>query len=63
MKNRPIVLRNRRQKKKSADSKPINLPLFFYQFLKDHNMPNLIWNHKVGLTNAVVESLNHFYFF
>lgn len=45
LKNRPIVLRNRRQKKKQTD-KLCNLPLFFYQFQKDQNMPNLIWNHK-----------------
>lgn len=46
MRNRPIVLRNRRQKKKITE-RNVNLPLFFYQFLRDHNMPNLIWNHKV----------------
>ncbi|XP_029728722.2 dnaJ homolog subfamily C member 13 isoform X2 [Aedes albopictus] len=45
MKNRPIVLRNRRQKKKIGDE-IVNLPLFFYQFNKNHAMPNLIWNHK-----------------
>ncbi|KAG5676781.1 hypothetical protein PVAND_006590 [Polypedilum vanderplanki] len=45
MQNRPIVLRNRRQKKKKGDSN-FNLPLFFYNFHKNHNMPNLIWNHK-----------------
>jgi DnaJ homolog subfamily C member 13 len=44
-KNRPIVLRNRRQKKKTNDG-VVNLPLFFYQFQKNHAMPNLIWNHK-----------------
>uniref|UniRef100_A0A182PLV2 J domain-containing protein n=1 Tax=Anopheles epiroticus TaxID=199890 RepID=A0A182PLV2_9DIPT len=44
-KNRPIVLRNRRQKKKVGDQ-VVNLPLFFYQFGKNHAMPNLIWNHK-----------------
>ncbi|XP_055606556.1 dnaJ homolog subfamily C member 13 isoform X2 [Uranotaenia lowii] len=44
-KNRPIVLRNRRQKKKTNDD-VVNLPLFFYQFNKNHAMPNLIWNHK-----------------
>ncbi|XP_050098670.1 dnaJ homolog subfamily C member 13 isoform X1 [Anopheles aquasalis] len=47
-KNRPIVLRNRRQRKKAGDQggTPFNLPLFFYQFGKNHAMPNLIWNHK-----------------
>ncbi|XP_039452152.1 dnaJ homolog subfamily C member 13 isoform X2 [Culex pipiens pallens] len=44
-KNRPIVLRNRRQKKKTGNE-VINLPLFFYQFNKNHAMPNLIWNLK-----------------
>ena len=44
-KNRPIVLRNRRQKKRKNDS-IVNLPLFFYQFNKNHAIPNLIWNHK-----------------
>lgn len=47
-KNRPIVLRNRRQRKKAGEQggSPFNLPLFFYQFGKNHAMPNLIWNHK-----------------
>lgn len=45
LQNRPIVLRNRRQRKKLNDK--INLPFFFYQFLRDHSIPNLIWNHKV----------------
>lgn len=43
--NRPVVLRNRRQRKKKADI-IFNLQLFFYNFHKNHNMPNLIWNHK-----------------
>lgn len=43
--NRPVILRNRRQRKKKADT-VFNLPLFFYSFHKNHNMPNLIWNHK-----------------
>lgn len=45
LQNRPIVLRNRRQRKKKAET-VFNLPLFFYNFHKNHNMPNLIWNHK-----------------
>ncbi|XP_037954363.1 dnaJ homolog subfamily C member 13 isoform X2 [Teleopsis dalmanni] len=45
LKNRPVVLRNRRQKKKTSDA-IVNLPYFFYNFAKDHNLPNLIWNHK-----------------
>ncbi|KAM7345045.1 receptor mediated endocytosis 8 isoform 2-T2 [Cochliomyia hominivorax] len=45
LKNRPVVLRNRRQRKKTTDS-IVNLPFFFYNFSKDHSIPNLIWNHK-----------------
>ena len=48
LKNRPVVLRNRRQRKKTSDS-IVNLPFFFYNFSKDHSIPNLIWNHKVNL--------------
>lgn len=47
LKNRPVVLRNRRQKKKQSDA-IVNLPYFFYNFAKDHSLPNLIWNHKVS---------------
>lgn len=47
LKNRPVVLRNRRQKKKQSDA-VVNLPYFFYNFAKDHSLPNLIWNHKVS---------------
>ncbi|XP_054738081.1 dnaJ homolog subfamily C member 13 [Anastrepha obliqua] len=45
IKNRPVVLRNRRQRKKKDDT-VLNLPYFFYNFAKDHSLPNLIWNHK-----------------
>lgn len=45
MKTRPVVLRNRRQKQKTTES-AMNLPLFFYQFQCNHELPNLIWNHK-----------------
>jgi DnaJ homolog subfamily C member 13 len=45
LQNRPVVLRNRRQRKKKADV-VFNLPLFFFNFHKNHNLPNLIWNHK-----------------
>lgn len=48
LQNRPIVLRNRRQRKKLND-KVFNLPYFFHQFKRDHSIPNLIWNHKVCL--------------
>lgn len=47
LKNRPVVLRNRRQKKKTSDS-IVNLPYFYFNFSKDHSLPNLIWNHKVN---------------
>lgn len=47
LQSRPIVLRNRRQRKKQND-KIINLPYFFFQFTRDHSIPNLIWNHKVS---------------
>lgn len=46
LQSRPIVLRNRRQRKKQND-KIVNLPYFFFQFTRDHSIPNLIWNHKV----------------
>lgn len=62
--NRPIVLRNRRVRKKKTD-KEINLPYFYYQFLKDHSLPNLIWNHKVRITKLYICKyyfcfMNHF---
>lgn len=50
LKNRPVVLRNRRQRKKTSES-VVNLPYFFYNFSKDHSLPNLIWNHKVKAEN------------
>uniref|UniRef100_A0A182WKY9 J domain-containing protein n=1 Tax=Anopheles minimus TaxID=112268 RepID=A0A182WKY9_9DIPT len=60
-KNRPIVLRNRRQKKKVGEQ-VVNLPLFFYQFGKNHAMPNLIWNHKTReeLRSALENELRQF---
>lgn len=51
LQNRPIVLRNRRQRKKLNDT-IVNLPYFFYQFARDHSIPNLIWNHKVCVTKS-----------
>lgn len=45
LQSRPIVLRNRRQRKKTTE-KIVNLPYFYYQFMRDHSIPNLIWNHK-----------------
>lgn len=43
IKERPIVLRRRREKKKAES----NWPLFYWSFNQDHTLPNLIWNHKV----------------
>ena len=40
---RPIVLRKRRQRIRTA----LNWPLFYYMFAKDHEKPDLIWNVKV----------------
>lgn len=57
--NRPIVLRNRRVRKKKTD-KEINLPYFYYQFLKDHSLPNLIWNHKVRIPNCTLTNFNFY---
>lgn len=45
LKHRPVVLRNRRKRKPMSEA-IFNLPLFFYQFTKNHTLPNLIWNHK-----------------
>lgn len=41
IKERPIVLRKRRERVKSE----ANWRLFYYKFNQDHAMPNLIWNH------------------
>ena len=59
--NRPVVLRNRRQRKKKGEG-VFNLPLFFYNFHKNHNMPNLIWNHKTReeLRTALENELRQF---
>ncbi|KOB66522.1 putative DnaJ-like protein [Operophtera brumata] len=38
---RPVVLRRRRERLKST----ANWPMFYYQFHRDHALPNLIWNH------------------
>lgn len=39
---KPVLLRKRRQRVKSAG----NWKMFCYQFAKDHSKSNLIWNHK-----------------
>ncbi|XP_041984743.1 dnaJ homolog subfamily C member 13 isoform X2 [Aricia agestis] len=41
LKDRPVVLRRRRERVKST----ANWPMFYYQFHRDHALPNLIWNH------------------
>ncbi|KAJ8971338.1 hypothetical protein NQ314_000751 [Rhamnusium bicolor] len=42
IKERPIVLRRRRERKKAES----NWQLFYWNFNQDHALPNLIWNHK-----------------
>ncbi|KAK3858864.1 hypothetical protein Pcinc_034976 [Petrolisthes cinctipes] len=39
---RPLVLRKRREKLKAT----ANWPLFYYKFNQDHTLPNLLWNYK-----------------
>ncbi|XP_045490709.1 dnaJ homolog subfamily C member 13 isoform X1 [Pieris rapae] len=55
---RPVVLRRRRERLKST----ANWPLFYYQFHKDHALPNLIWNHttREELRNALEKELRDF---
>ena len=49
LKERPIVLRKRRERIKSE----ANWSLFYYKFTQDHALPNLIWNHKVNAALCV----------
>jgi DnaJ family protein C protein 13 len=42
IKERPIVLRKRRERIKAES----NWILFYWKFSQDHALPNLIWNHK-----------------
>ncbi|KAG5881132.1 hypothetical protein JTB14_020836 [Gonioctena quinquepunctata] len=42
IRERPIVLRRRRERKKAES----NWLLFYWNFNQDHALPNLIWNHK-----------------
>ncbi|XP_058807941.1 dnaJ homolog subfamily C member 13 isoform X2 [Phymastichus coffea] len=42
IKERPVVLRKRRERVKSE----ANWKLFYYKFSQDHALSNLIWNHK-----------------
>ncbi|KAL0869621.1 hypothetical protein ABMA27_005874, partial [Loxostege sticticalis] len=55
---RPVVLRRRRERLKSTS----NWPLFYYQFHRDHALPNLIWNHttREELRNALESELRAF---
>ena len=48
LKERPIVLRKRRERIKSE----ANWSLFYYKFTQDHALPNLIWNHKVSAASC-----------
>lgn len=52
---RPLVLRKRREKLKAT----ANWPLFYYKFNQDHTLPNLLWNYKVH-TIRCIRVLNHF---
>ena len=48
LRERPIVLRKRRERIKSE----ANWSLFYYKFTQDHALPNLIWNHKVSTASC-----------
>lgn len=48
IKERPIVLRRRRERIKAE----ANWSYFYWQFNQDHALVNLIWNHKVGIHTA-----------
>ena len=48
LRERPIVLRKRRERIKSE----ANWSLFYYKFTQDHALPNLIWNHKVSAASS-----------
>ena len=48
LRERPIVLRKRRERIKSE----ANWSLFYYKFTLDHALPNLIWNHKVSVASC-----------
>ncbi|XP_028029747.1 dnaJ homolog subfamily C member 13 isoform X2 [Bombyx mandarina] len=58
VRERPVLLRRRRERVKSA----ANWPLFYYQFHRDHALPNLIWNHttREELRNALENELRAF---
>lgn len=50
---RPLVLRKRREKLKAT----ANWPLFYYKFNRDHALPNLIWNYKVSVLKGEINSI------
>lgn len=54
IKERPIVLRRRRERIKAE----ANWNLFYYKFNQDHALPNLIWNHKVSGKMLLIYSRN-----
>ncbi|CAG9133962.1 unnamed protein product [Plutella xylostella] len=58
IRERPVVLRRRRERVKST----ANWPMFYYQFHRDHALPNLIWNHttREELRNALENELRSF---
>nr|XP_024215378.1 dnaJ homolog subfamily C member 13 [Halyomorpha halys] len=58
VKTAPVVLRKSRQRIKST----LNWNLFYYNFNKDHSLPNLIWNHKTReeLKNALEKEVRAF---
>ncbi|XP_034835382.1 dnaJ homolog subfamily C member 13 isoform X1 [Maniola hyperantus] len=58
VRERPVVLRRRRERVKST----ANWPMFYYQFHRDHALPNLIWNHttREELRNALENELRAF---
>ena len=51
---RPLVLRRRREQLKST----ANWPLFYHSFARDHSKANLIWNHGVS-SRGRLEYWNH----
>ncbi|CAG9563804.1 unnamed protein product [Danaus chrysippus] len=58
IRERPVVLRRRRERVKST----ANWPMFYYQFHRDHALPNLIWNHttREELRNVLENELRTF---
>ncbi|KAI5693331.1 hypothetical protein M8J75_013933 [Diaphorina citri] len=58
-KDRPIVLRKRRERVKAS----ANWKLFYYKFAGNHSLPSLIWNHKTReeLREALEKELRAFY--